>query len=237
MTPQTAQKLTLFELERELVELIEFAEEATAEEEIVAARTLIGQYLEKRADKVDHIRGYLKHCDMMALCARDEAQTQTQRAKAWEARGQRLKDACVSVMTQFGEKRLEGRTGQLKVQPNPPSVEVYDIDLVPFEFQHVYLKMPAELWAGIVTFVGTFRAVVQALAPDLLDRWAEYRKLLDGRAEPDKIAIKAALNQPCEACEHLTDKDRPECRDCGGTGKQRVPGTRLVSDKTHLRIV
>ena len=235
MTPATEKKLTLFELERELVELIEFAEDAKEDEEIVAAQHLIGKYLEQRAVKVDNIRAYLKHCEMMAQAANDEAATQIARGNAWDARAQRLKDACVRVMQDFGEKKLPGRTGELRLHANPPAVEVTNAELVPDEYTRAIVRMCGELWTLLYGFLQRFQSVVQTLSPALGDLWYA-RPTFQVAIEPDKTLLKAALQSSCEFCEGLTDKERSECSRCNGTGKQSVPGARLVTDRAHLRI-
>lgn len=243
MTPEITKKLTLFDLERELVELMEFAEEATAEDEILQARVLIEQYLEKRADKVDAIRGYLKHCDMIAACAREEVKDQAARAKAWEARAQRLKDTCVSVMQQFGEKRLEGRTGELKLHANPPSVEIYDAMLLPVGVMRYKVTFSGALWERLMDFRDRFRTVIQTLAPGLAEAWGSTEL---GEVTPDKMLIVATLKTPCRACDGTGrhglmridpgEAAKPPCGECAGTGHQLVPGARLVTDKAHLKI-
>lgn len=249
MTPEISKKLSLYELERELVELVEFSEDAKTEEETATARSLIGQYLEKRAEKVDSILGYLKHCDMMAECAKEEAQAQMARSKTWAARRDRLKDACIYTMQQFDEKRLTGRIGELQLQANPASVEVYDQSLLPFEYSRVSLRMPGDLWAGLVAFIATFSSLFKTLAPDLIAKWNEYRKQMDGKEEPDLRLIAAALKTPCRPCggsgkdhgkySRLEAGGEPvpaTCEVCSGSGHKLVPGARLVTDKQHLRI-
>ena len=248
MTPETSKKLTLFDLERDLVELMEFSAEAQTEEEQTTALRLIGEYLEMRADKVDAIRGYLKHCEMTAACAREEAAAQSARAKAWEARAQRLKDACVSVMQSFGEKRLQGRTGDLKVQANQPAVEVYDVSLLPPELCNVDIRLSGKTWAAWADLVNRFRPVIELCSKVFADLWYQPgRPYVIPEWLPDKKAIAEALKRPCAVCdgggknglatlETGGERVALRCGECNGTGHQLVPGARLLTDKQHLRI-
>ena len=111
-------RLSLFVLTEAIVTLMEAIDEAPDE----LARETVSQelrhYVEQEVRKVDSIRAYYKHCEFMASAARQEAAEQAKRSQAWAARADRLKHMVYDVMTTFGMKKLEGRSGVLMVKGN-----------------------------------------------------------------------------------------------------------------------
>lgn len=240
MNEIATKNLSLFQLESELVELMDFATEAQSEEERAAADGLIATYLEKRVDKVDAIRSFIRWNEMMALCARDEATEQTNRAKILENRAQRLKDACLAVMIAFDEKRLTGRTGELRLHKNPPSIEITNEDLLDSSLRNVTVKMPGTLWSALHVFMVRYENIVKDLTPLLHSEWITWNEsAFTAEQVPDKKRIKAEMEKLCTACNGcgtwlMVPGDFKACDDCNGTGKQWVPGAKLVTDKQHL---
>jgi hypothetical protein len=111
-------KLTLWEIETGLLELLEAREEAQTPEAIAAVEQALAEYVTREVEKVDNIRGLIRHCEMVATAARQEARDQAERARVWEARRDRVKQLAQNVMEAHGRKRLEGRTGSLQVTGN-----------------------------------------------------------------------------------------------------------------------
>ena len=116
MTPEKT-KLSLWDIESGLHELMEAREEADATG-ILAIDQAILDYIHREIEKVDGVRAYLKHCDIMAKAAREEANRQQERAQRWESRRDRLRTFCLMTLEAFGRKRLEGRTGSISIRAN-----------------------------------------------------------------------------------------------------------------------
>lgn len=110
--------LTLWDIESGLQELVLAREEAETDEQRSQCDEAIRAYVKAEVQKVDGIRAYLKHCDLMEAAAKQEAQRLTAKAKMWEARRERLKEICQAVMAETGRKRIEGRVGVLRIQQN-----------------------------------------------------------------------------------------------------------------------
>src|SRR6266851_3241791 len=106
----TTQSLTLFQLESELRELMDFrdSEELTAEE-LQAVDIQIATYVAKEIAKVDNLRAYMRHCQIMSEAAKQEAELQAKRANSWKNRLDYLKGCCLDAMNLMGKKKLEGR--------------------------------------------------------------------------------------------------------------------------------
>jgi hypothetical protein len=93
----------------------------------------------------------------------------------------------VQVVEQFatpdrrGVKRLEGNLSSLRIQKNPDSVLITDLDVIPLAFKQAVLVMPAHVWEALLQRLGL-----------------EERKVFESRIEklefkPDKKAIAAEL--------------------------------------------
>src|ERR1700686_169657 len=100
---------------------------------------------------------------------------------------QELERHLVQMVEQFavrdrrGVKRLEGNVSSLRIQKNPDSLLITDLDSIPLGFKQALLAMPAHVWEA------------------LLERLSlEDRKVFESRVEkleykPDKKAIAAEL--------------------------------------------
>ena len=127
--------LNLYGIENAIQDCMELVETAQSAEEKKAAQDALVLYVSQEIDKVDNIRAFLKHCVRMATAARDEAKFQTERALAWEAREERLKDLVKYAMIQRDYRRREGKTGTLRVQVNSSrKLKITDETLIPAEF-------------------------------------------------------------------------------------------------------
>jgi Siphovirus Gp157 len=127
--------LNLYGIESAIQECVELVESAETPAEKKAAQDALAEYVAQEIEKVDNIRSYLKHCARMADAARDEARLQAKRGEAWEERGERLRELVKLIMGQRNRKRLEGRTGTIRLQANSScKLKVTDESLIPEEF-------------------------------------------------------------------------------------------------------
>lgn len=210
--------LSLFKIEADLQELMVCLEEAEDDATRAAVEQGIREYLEHEVRKVDGVRAYLKHCEVMATAATAEMRAQAQRAAAWTARAKRLMDGCKSVMESFGVKRLEGNTGTLALKGNGglAPLQIADESLVPDEYCKAVVEMPYSEWVqGLVGGASVKRFV-------------------------DNAAVRKALSEPCWACQgsgkHGEDYPDLPCPACHGDGKQGVPGAQLLPRSTRLEV-
>lgn len=153
-TPLRGPNLTLWDIEAGLNQLMEAREEATDEAGRAAVDQAIAEYCQRELDKVDSIRSYLRHCDLMEQAAKQEAEHQAERAKAWAERGKRLKAFCLAAMQAFGRTSIEGRTGKLRIRTNGGKVPLIIADEA---------AIPSEYKPAVVTYPVDKDAVRQAL--------------------------------------------------------------------------
>lgn len=242
MTTPVEPRLSLYQIESELAELVEFRESCETDEERKVADTQILAYVEREVRKVDGIRSYLKHCEMMAAAAKEEATLQSGRARAWQNRVDGLKDAVLGVMQLRELKKLEGRTGFLMVKGNGglQKLDITDETLVPPQYCEVTVTMSVADWL-----------FAQA---EFLKRGVGVGNMIATRQVKTDL-VRKALSEPCPVCngdlqiEEIAPAEVvagigevsamrvwTPCQACGGDGKKRVPGARLEPRNVHLEV-
>lgn len=249
--------LSLFTIEADLVSLIEMREEAqeriasvvedwgdkpdieatgilqSARGELETIETQIREYVAAEIKKVDGIRAFWKHAELMRDGAKAESATQAERAKAWDDRLKRLKETCLVVMEQIPfpagkPKKLEGRTGALYLKGNggKQAVEISDESLVPPDFCTVTVTMLQEEWENVLRFADEFHffGFDPKVAPSV----------------PSLSLIGAELEKACEECNGVgapwNNSASVPCGSCLGTGKRSVPGARLAAKGQHVEV-
>jgi hypothetical protein len=189
LIPTQANSCTLYELEdnlQALVNSIDLAEEPPMRASILEE---IGQELRKTKEKRDRVVAFLRHCELQQSFADAEIE-RIQKRKALIARVQEeLESYLAHVIEQFappdrrGIKRLEGNFSSVRIQKNPDSVLITDLDAIPLAFKQAVLVMPAYVWEALLQRVGP-----------------EERKTFEARVDrlefkPDKKAIGAELKR------------------------------------------
>ena len=147
----------------------------------------IGQALKRTKEKRDAVVQFLRHCESQQKFA-DLEIDRIQKRKTFIARVQNeLESYLTSVVAQYaprdrrGTQRLEGNFSNLRIQRNPESVLISDIDAIPPAYKQVILTMPAYVWKALLWSLDV-----------------EERKVFEERVEkqewkPDKRAIAAEL--------------------------------------------
>jgi hypothetical protein len=180
---------TLYELEdhlQALVNSIELVEEPSFRESILEE---IGQALRRAKEKRDAVVAFLRHCESQQKFADAEIE-RIQKRKELIARVQdELESYLIQVVEQYAPRdrrsvqRLEGNFSSLRIQKNPDSVLITDIEAIPSAFKQAILTMPAYVW----------EALLQSLDPD-------ERKVFESRVDklelkPDRKALGAELKR------------------------------------------
>lgn len=235
--------LTLFHIESELADLVNLRDQLAEQgEDLAPIDTAIREYVAREIRKVDGIRAYLKHAEMMASAAREEAKLQKARGDAWQARIDRLKDFLRFVMedmswTEGKPRRIEGKTGSLVLKPDGgrQAVEITDASLIPEEYVQYTGTISGEAWETLHISVADERRGQD---------WDDWVKRADVRMEriPHKGRIGEALAGKCCDCRgsgrayDIGFPDASPCRECSGDGLARVPGARLVPRGSHVEV-
>lgn len=149
---QDEQALSLFHVTRQIFQLQDLANDPEiTEEERAIARQEIERYLRCEVRKVDNIRGYLRHCEVMEAAAAEESRRQSAMAREWAARAGQVKSYCASVMQEFGEKKLVGKTGQLVCKGNGglQALTIEDPQAIPEQYFIALIQMPLPLWKQV----------------------------------------------------------------------------------------
>jgi hypothetical protein len=231
MSELTTQNLSLFQLESELRELMDFrdSEELTAEER-EAVDNQIRVYVAKEITKIDNLRAYMRHCQIMSQAAKEEAELQAKRANSWKNRLDYLKGCCLDAMNLMGKKKLEGRTGYLLAKANggKQALTIYAPSLIP---------------ENLVIYRGYMRPEAMAAIPEQV----RGRQDFIFEREPLNEALRAELEKPCMTCIGVGQIQAGQtafsplgathqCPKCNGDGKQTVPGARLEPRGSHVEV-
>jgi Siphovirus Gp157 len=184
---QQANPCTLYELEDTLEAFANTIDLVEAEADRRLILDEIGQALRRTKEKRDAVVAFLRHCEMLQKFADAEIE-RIQKKKALISRVQeQLEHHVVQVVDEFavpdrrGLKRLEGNVSSMRIQKNPDSILITDLDAIPLGFKQALLAMPAHVWEA------------------LLERLSlEDRKVFESRVEKleykaDKKAIAAEL--------------------------------------------
>jgi len=182
-----ANPCTLYELEDNLEAFANTIDLAEDEPDRRLILDEIGQALRRTKEKRDAIVAFLRHCEMQQKFADLEIERiQKKKLRISQVQAE-LECYVVQVVEQFavpdrrGVKRLEGNVSSIRIQKNPDSVLITDLDAIPLDFKQALLAMPAHVWEA------------------LLERLSlEDRKVFESRVEkleykPDKKAIAAEL--------------------------------------------
>ena len=186
----------------------------------------IAAYMAALPAKVDSVRHVWKRIEVLIAEAAAEAKFQQARDQHLKADLERLKDYCQRCMELIEWKpgkprKLEGRSGYLLLKGNGgrPAVEVYDESLLPDELCTVTVTLLASEW----------------------HRGTNLRTINVGPRTPNLSLISARLSEVCLApgCRdgiwhHPELAEDAPCPECGGSGKQSVPGGRLKEPGTHV---
>lgn len=227
IAPINEKDVSLFRLKSELVELMQLREnDELSPEEQAAIDGQIKAYVGAELRKVDNIRAYLRHCDVMAEAAQEEANRLSSLIGTWKRRRDKLKDLCKDLMIESREKKLEGLHGSISLKGNG--------GLQPLE-----ISQPAMIPEAFVLYRGWMSSEAMAEIPELV----RGRQDFQFEREPIPGIVRAALKQPCEPCKgtgESMDLDRIPvtvvCPHCGGDGKRHVAGARLQERGSHIEI-
>lgn len=230
----TTPRLSLFQIESELLGLIDQREDALERaragedvlDELAVIDGLILDYVKAEIKKVDgiaiHIKEYTARSEAKAKAA-SELQTSANRDAET---AKRIKAMVLQVMQEFDEKKLPGKLFTITRQANggvAPLV-IAQPDLVPDRFQIVSVRMSLDEWKRVRGLLEKKKVVCEA-----------------GRPEPNNGAVRAALESADkqETALHL------EAAGNGWTEEQlsaalskveRVPGARIEDRGEHVRI-
>src|SRR6185312_2857181 len=119
-------KLSLFQVEQEKLDLIQFRDECETDEECAAVDQQIQEYVGREIRKVSGIAALLKHFKAQAAMAKAEEERAAKWRKRWEANYERLKNMVHGVMVALELPKVEGATDRFRRQKNPIALEITD---------------------------------------------------------------------------------------------------------------
>ena len=126
--------MTLYELSAEMAGYINAYDAAETEEERAEiAQSLVDLHGEI-TDKADGYAKVMRNKLAEAEALKKEAKRLTDKAKAAESLAERLKNVMFDAMKLTGQTEIPTSIGKWRVQNNPWSCEVVDIDKIPIQY-------------------------------------------------------------------------------------------------------
>lgn len=231
LNPQPRNSLSLYQIERELDELLQLREDlndgvTVPLEEREAVDKQIADYIGRELRKVDGIAHAIRVYGVAQRAAHDEASRLEAREAALANRVAYLMRATTAVMQQHGIKRLETATNVIRIQANG-GVQPLEVSegLKPEEFHDVTITVSLDLWIAMLAAIN--HATLDPEHQQELDQTRRVFSLNGNRA-------RAALAEKvvCKDCSGA------ECEKCGGSGTvaRTIPGVKLLPRGVHLRV-
>ncbi len=225
---------TLWDIEQSVAQLLALLDDPEiAEDERAVAVAELERWVCAEVRKVDAIRAVLRNCDQReaeALAAvadaRKELEIQRARAAVFSNRRDRIKAMCMAAMGAMGLRKIEGKTGRLRIQANggKQALRITNEPLVPDEYRTFTFRLAAPAW--------------QRLQRNLTGDPMLRAMLATAVSGIDEAKLRAALEINCGACygKGRAQFEDADCIYCNGTGKQRVPGAELIPRGESLRV-
>ena len=182
-----ASPCTLYEIEDSLAAFANTIDLAPDEPTRQLVLEEIGQALSRAKDKRDAVVAFLRHCEQQQKFADAEMGRIEKRRELIARVQEELERYVVQVVEQFavpdrrGIKRLEGNVSSLRIQKNPDSVLITDVNAIPLAQKDVTLTMPAYVWEALLQMIG------------LKDRKEFESRVERMEFKPDKKAIASDL--------------------------------------------
>jgi hypothetical protein len=147
----------------------------------------IGEALRRTKEKRDSVVAFLRHCELQQKFADAEIERLEKRKAFIASVEDQLERYVVQLIEQFapldrkGIQRLEGNLSSMRIQKNPDSVLITDLNAIPSAYKHVTVTMPAYVW----------EAMLMHLGPEDRKVFESHIEKLESR--PDKKALAAEL--------------------------------------------
>lgn len=234
--------LSLFHLDRDLAGLIEYRQERMfdfedppTEEELKSLDGEIKRYLEALPKKVAGVAAVVRNWRSQRGNARREIDRLKAIVAHLDAMEARLLECCGEVLEHQPEPKkgcrklvgADGSTISLKGNGGVQALDVYDPSMVPDDLCRMEGWINADLLKDLLDMEQglPMPSVVKSLQFD-------FTRVVYGPA------VRQNLERPCQMCGGVPPltEDVPECGSCGGSGKQGVPGARLLERGKHVEI-
>ena len=195
--------LSLWNIEQGLADLFERREELlsnpppfgasaddpdeTYDRQLMAVDLAIAAYIKAEVQKVDGVRGWWKHLEMMRDAAKDEARIMHDRAQAFDRQLTVLKNAILVTLEEMEfragkPRKLEGKTGSISFVGNGGRrpVIITDEALVPDEYLTVTVKMKASSYRKLLVEHPTLEIFASKPEPNLTAIYNALESGMDG---------------------------------------------------------
>jgi len=163
----SAAPTTLYQIENELIFLLDTLEGLSEEETAISAELeeQIARLIAAEITKVDGISRMLAHFENQAALAAQEIKRLQERKRAFERSYERLESCATLAMQIAGKTKLEGTTSTLALRKSPTSVFLRNFDQVPAE----YFTVKIDRWVDKDKVKRALKAGIEVPGAELVD--------------------------------------------------------------------
>ncbi|MFN0169668.1 MAG: siphovirus Gp157 family protein [Bryobacteraceae bacterium] len=179
--------LSLYDLEYTLCAFAAMADDVDNPEQKAELLEELGSVLRHAKDKRDRVAAFLRHCKSQEAFADEEIERLRNRRDRISRVRSELEAYVVQVIEQLvepdrrGVQRLDGNHSSLRIQRNPESVAITEVDALPGSLKDAAITLPAFVW----------QALLESVAPEARATYEALVKKFE--LKPDKRAIAAEL--------------------------------------------
>jgi hypothetical protein len=181
--------LSLYNIEENLLALLDTAEMVEGEVDQLAILNEIAQASEQAVQKRRNVRGFILWLQAQQALCKAERDRIDALEKHYASTEKRVSNYVAMVIQEFapepkkGQRKLDCGPGILSIRKNPESVDVSDEAAVPSRFKAVTITVPAVAWESLVH--DSPEEVASALGP--LDQ-------IKADCRVERRAVKAAID-------------------------------------------
>lgn len=197
----------------------------------------LAEYQSLEVRKVDNCHRFLSSIKHLVPALKAEAAAITARARRLEASGEWLKERIMQAMELGGKKRVDGESGRYLMRKGNGGLAKLHVDgwdderkqwttqegVLDERFIDVTVTLPASQWEWLIE-------LAEIEVPGMV-----LGVIGNSRSAPSNERIRVALAEQCALCAGRDAVDQ-SCTDCSGTGKNKVPGARLLERGQHLEV-
>ncbi len=147
--PDTAvepRKVTLFDALEDLTVYLDTLDACATPEARAECELEVIEAMKRVVKKVDGFAAFRDRLDLAVAAARAEKDRLTERVKYLESAKARLDAYAIRAMQAHGVTKLEGELHTMRIQKNPPRVEITDESQLPADCIRVTVQMTFEDW-------------------------------------------------------------------------------------------
>lgn len=206
---EVAPKLSLYEIEHDLLALLD-SEALVKPEDEETFRVELAAKMKASVAKRDRVYQFIQHCETLRDAAKVESKRLAERAKLFERVQDRVEKYIVRVIADQGQDekgkypKLECNLATFSVRQNPASVAILDEGAIPTRYKSITLTVPYDVWLDHLRVHNELR---EFFKPEDATGMTPKSKLETAIKRSDVTVDKSAIKKDLEAGNDVNGAD------------------------------